>query len=82
MATARGSFSIGRSPVTRGPRFVLSCVRASREVRRCVVRGSREARPSPTAHPNKPMHPTADTSDFIFGICSGRRVIGGVRRFE
>jgi hypothetical protein len=26
------------------------------------------------------MHPTADTTDVIFGKGSGRRVIGGVRR--
>jgi hypothetical protein len=31
---------------------------------------------------NKPMHPTADTIDFIFGNCSGRRVMPGARRLR
>jgi hypothetical protein len=30
--------------------------------------------------PNKPMHPTADTSDVIGSCVAGRRVIGSVRR--
>jgi hypothetical protein len=29
--------------------------------------------------PNNGMHPTADTSDFIFDIVAGRRVMPGVR---
>jgi hypothetical protein len=28
--------------------------------------------------PNKPMHPTADTSDVMFSKGAARRVIGGV----
>jgi hypothetical protein len=36
-------------------------------------------RHSRTTPPNKPMHPTADTTAFKFLNVAGRRVIGGVR---
>jgi hypothetical protein len=39
----------------------------------------REARAVSVAHPNKPMHPTADTHHVIDSNGLGRRVIGGVR---
>jgi hypothetical protein len=60
LATARGSFTISRLPFTNWPRCWLSFT-GRREVRRFEYRGSRQACDSPTAHPNKPMHPTADT---------------------
>jgi len=41
--------------------------------------GSREARFAAITHPNKPMHPTADTRLVISGCLAGRRVVGGVR---
>lgn len=41
--------------------------------------GSRQVRAVLTTHPNKPMHPTADTNDVISSNRAGRRVIGGVR---
>jgi len=43
-----------------------------------VFHGSRQARVVSTTHPNKPMHPTADTRVVINPRRSGRRVIGGV----
>ena len=51
---------------------------ASREARApSEVGGGRGCHVSVTP-PNKPMHPTADTRDFIFDSVAGRRVIGGV----
>jgi hypothetical protein len=52
---------------------------AWREVRRFEYRGSRQVLSVSIAHPNKPMHPTADTRDVILSNGLGRRVIGGVR---
>jgi hypothetical protein len=52
---------------------------AWREVRRFEYRGSRQVLSVSIAHPNKPMHPTADTEALIFGNGAGRRVIGSVR---
>jgi hypothetical protein len=40
---------------------------------------ARSALSQSTSHPNKPMHPTADTNDFMYINRAGRRVIGGVR---
>ncbi len=34
------------------------------------------------APPNNGMHPTADTTAFIFGNLSGRRVMPGVRLLQ
>jgi hypothetical protein len=53
---------------------------AWREVRRFEYRGSRQVLTVSIVHPNKPMHPTADTRDVILSNGLGRRVIGGVRR--
>jgi hypothetical protein len=53
---------------------------AWREVRRFEYRGSRQVLSVSIAHPNKPMHPTADMRDVINPNLVRRRVIGGVRR--
>ncbi len=82
MATARGSFVIRRSLSSGGPRFRFTVSGAWREVRRSEYRGWRELRDASGAHPNKPMHPTADTVAVICSNGLGRRVIGGVRRLS
>jgi hypothetical protein len=64
-----------------GPRSRIIICGASREARGSGEGRSREARHSPATHPNKPMHPTADTH-LVINLCgAGRRVIGGVMRF-
>jgi hypothetical protein len=40
--------------------------------------GSRQVLGVSMTHPNKPMHPTADTRHVIISMGSGRRVIGSV----
>ena len=40
---------------------------------------SRQVHVVSATHPNKPMHPTANTRDVIKLELAGRRVIGGVR---
>jgi hypothetical protein len=82
VTTARGSFSIRRAPLTRGAALRIIFRRAWREGRGSEFGGSRQARNVSTTHPNKPMHPTADTSNVINSRGSGRRVIGGVRRLN
>jgi hypothetical protein len=82
LATARGSFTI-----TIG-RFPFPASRASDYHQRGVggagfeFRGSRQVLGVSTTHPNKPMHPTADTVAFINSNLAGRRVIGGVGRLQ
>ena len=44
----------------------------------CELRAARYH--SGASPPNKPMHPTADTTALIFTSGAGRRVIGSVRR--
>jgi hypothetical protein len=64
-----------------GPRFGLSSAGVAGGSG-FVFHGSRQGRVVSTAHPNKPMHPTADTTAFIVSRGAARRVIGGVRRFR
>jgi hypothetical protein len=48
-------------------------------MRRFEYRGLRQMRDVSSTHPNKPMHPTANTIVVMFLHLLGRRVIGGVR---
>jgi hypothetical protein len=55
---------------------------ASRAGRGSEYQRSRQGHIVSTTHPNKPMHPTADTPDVINPQLAGRRVIGDVRRLH
>ena len=71
---------LGATPGSqRRPRFRITARGAWREAHGFEYRGWREVRAVSTTHPNKPMHPTADTRDVINLQLAGRRVIGGVR---
>jgi hypothetical protein len=80
LATARGSFTFRRSSLTRRAALRLLCSGAWREMRVSEYHRSREVRAVSGTHPNKPMHPTADTIALIHLHLVGRRVIGGVRQ--
>jgi hypothetical protein len=74
----RAALSQSGAPLSLGAALRIIIGGASREVRRFEYRGSREVPDVSRAHPNKPMHPTANTKDFKFLNLAGRRVIGGV----
>ena len=65
------------SPAGAALRIIISG--AWREARGSEYRGWREACAVSATHPNKPMHPTADTTAVKIINLAGRRVIGGVR---
>ena len=71
MATARGHVSIRRSRFHPVAALRIILQRASREARGFVYGGSREVRIVSITHPNKPMHPTADTTILKFLLSLG-----------
>src|SRR5215208_6509993 len=75
----RAALSQAGIPLSPGAALRINLHGARREVRAPRMAGARDVRGISVAHPNKPMHPTADTLDVINLQLAGRRVIGGVR---
>jgi hypothetical protein len=75
----RGSPSTRRAISVAGAALRITRHGASREVRRSEGRGPRQVRHVSIAHPNKPMHPTADTTDVMLRQWLG--AAGDCRRY-
>jgi len=74
----RAALSQAGIPLSPGAALRINLHGARREVRAPRMAGARDVRGISVAHPNKPMHPTADTPAVMNSKGLGRRVIGGV----